>query len=64
MSFGTILKIERVKKNKTQKEVADETGISQAIYSKYENNVGNPTLKNARKLADYYGLKLDEVFTD
>ena len=59
--YGEILKKERIGRNLTQKQVADAIHISQQAISFYENNVNEPSISICEKLADYYGISIDEL---
>jgi len=50
----------RARKDVTQQQVADATGISQANISSYEKGktAGGPDYQTAWELADYYGVPL------
>lgn len=50
----------RARVNKTQKEVAQDLNISVQTYNEWENNLGKVKLSNAQKLANYFGVKLDD----
>ena len=51
----------RVKKEKTQLQVQMETGIEQALLSKYENGVRVPPTETLVILADYYDVSMDYI---
>ena len=55
------LKELRVKKEKTQLQVQMETGIEQALLSKYENGVRVPPTETLVILADYYDVSMDYI---
>lgn len=55
------LKILRKKKNLTQKDVADAIGITFQTYSYYETGRTKPTPKTLCKLADFFGVTIDEL---
>lgn len=55
------LKELRVKKEKTQLQVQMETGIEQALLSKYENGVRVPPTETLVILADYYNVSMDYI---
>ena len=58
--ISTRLKVERVKKNLTQKDVADYLGIKQQTYSKYEK--GSPISNDIIiKLCELYDISADEL---
>ena len=57
---STKLKIERVKKNLTQQDVANYLGIKQQTYSKYEK--GSPISNDVIiKLCQLYDISADEL---
>ena len=55
------LKELRFYKEKTQIQVQMETGIEQALLSKYENGVRIPPTDTLMILADYYGVSMDYI---
>lgn len=55
------LKELRFYKEKTQLQVQMETGIEQALLSKYENGVRVPPTDTLMILADYYGVSMDYI---
>ena len=55
------LKELRFYKEKTQLQVQMETGIEQALLSKYENGVRVPPTETLVILADYYGVSMDYI---
>ena len=55
------LKELRFYKEKTQLQVQMETGIAQALLSKYENGVRIPPTDTLMILADYYGVSMDYI---
>ena len=57
----TRLKELRLAKNKTQLQVQMETGIEQALLSKFENGVRVPPTDTLMILADYYGVSMDYI---
>lgn len=59
---GEKLKIERKKKGKTQKEVAEDIGISMIMYSFMEQGLRKGSDATKKKIADYYGKTIDELF--
>lgn len=56
------LKKLREKKNLTQEEVANIFGINPQYYSMIERGVRTPGFKLAKKIADFYGCLVDEIF--
>ena len=55
------LKELRFYKEKTQLQVQMETGIEQALLSKYENGIRIPPTDTLMILADYYGVSMDYI---
>jgi len=56
------LKELRVRKGKTQREVAQDLGVSLTTYNGWEQNVSNLKVSTVMKLADYFGVELREIF--
>ena len=61
LNYGEILKEHRKTYGYTQSEIAKETKIPQQTISAYENNTNMPTIDACVKLADFYGITLDEL---
>ena len=57
----TNLKKLRLEKNKTQLNVQMETGIEQALLSKYESGKRIPPTETIITLADYYDVSMDYI---
>ena len=55
------LKILRIQKNKTQLNIQIETGIDQALLSKYESGKRLPPTETLLILADYYNVSIDYI---
>lgn len=53
------LKELRIKKNCTQKQVADATGLTTMTVKNYEHNRRKPTYDALIALADYFNVSLD-----
>ena len=51
----------RERKNYSQKEVAISLGVAPPQISKWEAGVTEPSLENLIKLAELYGVTLDEI---
>lgn len=52
--------VEQRKINKlTQRQVADNLGISQPSYIRYENGTSEPNLTSLSKLADLFDVSVD-----
>ena len=55
------LKLLRKARKKTQLQVQMDTGIEQALLSKYENNIRIPTTEALMIFADYYNVSMDYI---
>ena len=49
----------RKEKKETQVQVAQAVGLVEQHYQKFERGVNLPSLENAWKLADHFGVSLD-----
>ena len=49
----------RIDNRYTQKEIAEQLGVSQNTYSQYEIGVLNYPIEALEKLADFYGVSVD-----
>lgn len=59
--YGDYLKNERLAHNLSQEKLAREIGITQAQISYYEKNINEPSISICEKLADFYGITVDEL---
>lgn len=59
--MNTNLKKLRLQKNKTQLNVQMDTGIEQALLSKYESGKRIPPTDTLMLLADYYNVSMDYI---
>lgn len=59
--MDTNLKKLRLQRKKTQLSVQMETGIEQALLSKYESGKRIPPTETLIALADYYGVSMDYI---
>lgn len=59
MSLGKRLKMERVKRNWSQKYVAEKIGITNTVLSNYERDYRDPDTETLKKLADLYEVSVD-----
>lgn len=55
------LKELRARKNKTQKEVAADLGISTTTYCAWESDVSNVAISKVLALAEYFGVALGQI---
>jgi transcriptional regulator with XRE-family HTH domain len=61
---GTIIKNLREKKGMKQETVAIEMGISQAAYSKIENNLTELTVRHCKVLSRVFGVNVYDFFDE
>lgn len=59
MKWNESLKAIRKERKKTQKEIATELQVSQALVSAWELGINKPDIDNLFKLARYYQVSLD-----
>lgn len=52
----------RVRYNKTQKQVADDLGISVQTYCAWEKNISNVAVSKVQALANYFGVRIGQIF--
>ena len=52
----------RDKRDLTQKQLAEVTGITQADISRFENGTGNPSIRTLKRLAEGLGMSLKVEF--
>ena len=55
------LRVLRARRKMSGKEVSDAIGVAGPSLSLWENGTNNMTLENACKVADFYGVSLDEL---
>jgi len=60
-NYGEELKYQRLKRNKTLLQVEKDTGISNSNLSRWESGKVLPNIEFCVKLADYYGITIDEL---
>ena len=56
------LKELRARKKKTQKQVAQELGVSVQTYCEWEKSVANVAVGKVQAIANYYGVRLSQIF--
>jgi len=61
LEFSRAIQKLRREKKLSQRVVAQELGISQALLSHYEKGVRQPKLDFVRKITDYYGVSADDI---
>lgn len=62
MSKNIALKVARVEKDMTQKELAQAVGISRQTMNAIESGEYNPTIKLCRKICRILEKSLDDLF--
>ncbi len=45
----------------SQREVAEHLGVSRPTYIKMEQNPGTITMEDAHKLAEFFGMSVDDI---
>lgn len=56
------LKELRARKNLTQKQVANSLGVSTQTYNSWEKDISNVAVSKVQLVANFYGVKIDEIF--
>lgn len=64
LSIGTNLKICRKEKGLRQEEIAERVGITQGLYSRYENDAAIPTAVMMKLLADIFGVPVGDLYKE
>ena len=59
--YGQILMNERKARNISQEKLAKAIGITQAQISYYEKDINEPSISICERLANFYGITLDEL---
>ena len=59
--YGKQIKAIRLQMHYTQNEVSNATGLPQNTISWIETDKGIPNIQQCIKLADFYGITLDEL---
>lgn len=61
LSFGEIIRKERLRNNYILKYVASKINVDQAIISKFERGERKPTKSQVMKFAEFYNLDKDNL---
>ena len=63
MSLGDMMQnnLRKLRKEKGLSQIAVQTGIEQALISKYENGERVPPTETLMQLADFYGVSMDYI---
>ena len=56
------LKELRARKGKTQADTAKDLGISTQTYNSREKDISNVAVSKVKAVADYFGVRLSEIF--
>lgn len=62
MEIGQKLKELRKSEKMTQRQLAEELGISRVNYTRYETDAARPDFETLIKIADFFDVSLDEIF--
>ena len=60
-NYGEALRYQREQRGLSQSKLAQETGLKQQMISWWEAGKGLPNIDFCAKLADYYGITIDEL---
>lgn len=55
------IKLERTKRNLTQDDVSELSGISKQYYSGIENAKSSPTIETIAAIAEAFGMKIEDL---
>ncbi len=60
------MRIKKLRKAKkmTQKDLANRFGVTNITVSRWETGIKKPSIETAIKLADFFGVSLDELLRD
>lgn len=61
--FGTNVKIERLRQNLSQEQVAEIMGVSHAYYASIERGKENMSLGKVLELAEYLNVDIEKLLT-
>lgn len=61
MNIGDRLIQLRKEQNWSQADLADKTGVSRVIIGRYERNEALPSIEVAKKIADVFGISMDQL---
>lgn len=64
MSFAEKLHELRVSRNISQKELAESLGVAQSSINYWEKGQRDPSITMVKKLADYFGISVDDFLSD
>lgn len=58
------LKELRARKNETQAQVAKNLGVSPQTYCAWEKNISGVAVSKVQAVADYFGVRLGQIFLE
>ena len=61
LQMAISLKAARINAGKTQEEAGAYVGKSKVTIRNYENYTSKPDVETAQKLAEFYGLTVDDI---
>ncbi len=64
MKFNEKLKLLRKQKDLSQEQIANYIGVGQTTYSRYEDLKTYPDIFVIKKLANLYGITIDQLVSD
>jgi DNA-binding XRE family transcriptional regulator len=59
--MAILLKAARINAEKTQEEAGEYVGKSKVTIGNYESYSSKPDVETAKKLAEFYGLTVDDI---
>lgn len=59
--IGTKIKLERVKRNWSQEELAEKADLSKNSVGAIERGTSSPTVETLAKIADAFGIPLNDL---
>jgi DNA-binding XRE family transcriptional regulator len=59
--MAILLKAARINAEKTQEEAAEYAGKTKQTIANYESYTSIPDVETAKKLAEFYGLTVDDI---
>ena len=62
MKLKNRLRVLRAEKEISQNDLAEEVGLSRQTINSIERGKFNPSIITALKIADYFAVRVDEVF--
>ena len=57
-------KLKQLRGNTPRSKVSKDLGITPQMLGAIERGTRNPSLRLAKKIADYYGVSIEEIFFD